>query len=125
MNRKVWMLIGLICLGFGAIIAILTTKLLSERPERELVKAALISNSAIIERFGPVFTIAFDPEGEAVEYSRDGTEGDYRFKITGKTGVHTIEVHWRNENSSRGLHVVSIKLLRSGDNPVILQATQP
>ncbi len=116
MSKKAWILLGLVCLGFGVVIAVLVSKLIESRPERGMVQSFLLSNASVAERFGQSITVTYTPEGSSVEYHSGKTAGKYRFEIIGSKTSGMLRVQWTTD-AEHGFRVERIDLLNPQEVP--------
>lgn len=116
MPRKAWILLSCVCIGLGAVIAILVYKLIEERPEKVLIQTFLLSSPEVVERFGAPLSVTYTPEGAAVEFHADKVRGKYRFAISGSKISGVVRVHWITD-VNHACRVESIDLLNSPEVP--------
>lgn len=117
MSKQSWIFHGIICVFFGAAIALLVSKLIEERPERELARLFLLSNSVVLERFGDPITVAGASTGASVAFHADKTTGRFRYFVDGAKTSGWVRVQWMN-SADHGFRVDGIDLLNSPEKPI-------
>jgi hypothetical protein len=116
MSKKAWIFLGLVCIGFGVVIAALVSKLIENRPEQGMAQTFLLSNQEVAERFGVPITATYTSEGSSVEYHPGKMAGKYRFEIGGSISSGVLRVQWTSDGE-HGFRVETIDLLNPPEVP--------
>ena len=116
MAIKPFLILGLVCTVFGIGITFIATKGLDDRPEKEMVRSFLLSNSTVVDRFGSPITVTYTQQGASVSYGAYGIAGRYRFRIDGSNMSGVVEIQWAN-HPEHGFWVDSIELLNPPEKP--------